>query len=149
MKAEIQPIIKDMLGNLTDSNNYRPITISTNIVKIFEYCTLEHLEYSLPINSMQFGFRRDSLAIMAVTVLKEVIASYNDKGSSVFTAFLDLSKTFNKVNHHILIKKVFNIIAKCLHLLNAFYIKYIVNSSLRFPFHGESGNFWRLGNDVR
>ena len=83
---------------------------------------------------------------MAVTVLKEVIASYNDKGSSVFTAFLDLSKAFDKVNHNILIGKVFNSkmspsIKFGVNWVNSFYNIYIVNSSLKFPLRVSLGAF--------
>ena len=44
LKGEITPIIKGNKGNLTSSQNYRPIIFSSNIFKIFEIHILDVLE---------------------------------------------------------------------------------------------------------
>ena len=43
---------------------------------------------------------------MAIIVLKEVVMNYNSKGSSVYAAFIDLTKAFDKVNHYTLMSKM-------------------------------------------
>ena len=43
---------------------------------------------------------------MCLFLLKQVISQCNSHGSPVFVAFLDVSKTFDKVNHYILFKKL-------------------------------------------
>ena len=44
LKGEITPIIKDNKGDLTSSQNNRPIMLSSNISKTFEIYILEVLE---------------------------------------------------------------------------------------------------------
>jgi len=39
------PVIKDRLGDASSPSNYRPITLSPVISKIFEYCILRKFEH--------------------------------------------------------------------------------------------------------
>jgi len=52
------PLVKDKHGDLNNSNNYRAITISPVISKIFESCVLSKYEAFLFINDLQFGFKK-------------------------------------------------------------------------------------------
>jgi hypothetical protein len=147
LRGEIRPIIKDKLANTDDSNNYRPITISTNLLKIFEYCFVNHLENTLPINNRQFGFRKNTSTLMAAAVLKEIIASYQQKGSRVYSAFIDMSKAFDKVNHYTLLNKLMNtrVSPQIANILNYMYH----NQFVRVSFNNNPGCKWRLCNGVR
>ena len=40
MKTSLVPIIKGKTGDISDSNNYRPITLVTAASKLFEVCIL-------------------------------------------------------------------------------------------------------------
>ena len=101
LRGVIRPIVKDHLGKADDYNNYRPIMISSNCLKIFEYCILGHLQHNLMPDHRQFGFRKHTSTVIAAAVLKETVNSYTTKGSKVYAAFIDMSKAFDKVNHHI------------------------------------------------
>ena len=106
--GEIRPIIKNRLGNMTDSDNYRPVMVSSHFLKLFEYCLSFSLANSLEIHNNQFGFRSHTSTLMTVTVVKETIQSYTDNNSNVFAGFIDLSKGFDKVNHFKLIEKIWS-----------------------------------------
>jgi len=40
----VVPVVKNRLGNLCISDNYRPVTLSPFVSKIFEYCVLHKFE---------------------------------------------------------------------------------------------------------
>jgi len=50
--------LKDKRGNATDINNYRAITLSPSISKLFEMCTLESFSEVLITSPLQFGFKK-------------------------------------------------------------------------------------------
>ncbi len=147
LRGEIRPIIKNSIGKISDSDNYRPITISTNCLKIFEYCISDHLCNSLPLSTRQFGFRKNTSTLMATTILKEIIMNYKDAGSSVYAAFIDLSKAFDKVNHSKLILKLIdsNTSPVIVNILKHIYENQLVSVS----FNDCSSSSWLLGNGVR
>jgi hypothetical protein len=147
LQGEIRPIIKDHLNPADDSNNYRPITISSNCLRIIEYCILGHLQYKLNLNMRQFGFRKHTSTIMAVTMLKETIHSYVNKDSKVFASFIEMTKAFDKVNHNILINKlcesrVSPVIVNVLHNMYS-------NQYVNVIFNEIKSDFWLLCNGVR
>ncbi len=87
LRGEIKPIIKENLGKLDDSSNYRPITISSDCLTIFEYCMLGHLKNRLKLNPRQFGFCNGTSTTIAALILKETIMSYTHKRSKVYALF--------------------------------------------------------------
>ena len=95
----IIPIIKDKNGNASDVNNYRGITISPMISKVFEHVLKEKFAHHLSTSSYQFGFKRKSLTSLAIHCLKETINYYTSHGSNVYCSFLDAFKAFDCLVH--------------------------------------------------
>ena len=56
-ETTIVPIVKNKCGNITDSNNYRPIAVATIISKLFEAVLLLKCELYLTTTANQFGFK--------------------------------------------------------------------------------------------
>ena len=52
----VVPILKDRLGDVSSLDNYRAITISNIISKVFESCLLDKFGDFLTSHDLQFGF---------------------------------------------------------------------------------------------
>jgi hypothetical protein len=143
--GEIRPIIKNKFGDLSSSDNYRPVMNSSNLFKLFEYCILNKL--NIELNTRQFGFRKGTSTVMAATVLKETVSKYIKNNSKVYATFLDLSKAFDKVNHNILICKMK---AKGISpfIINTFDFMYR-NQMVDISFNNSRSESWLIANGVR
>ena len=95
----IVQIVKDHQGNLGDTDNYRGITMSPIISKIFEHMLRILFTKFLSSSKFQFGFKKKSSTLHAVFCLKESINYYCERGSNVFCSFLDASKAFDRLVH--------------------------------------------------
>ena len=113
----IVPIVKNKCGNLSDSNNYRPIALATIISKLFESAILLKCEMFLDTCLNQFGFKKGHSTDMCIYVLKEFIKFYRSRNTSVFVTFLDTSKAYDKIDHWQLFNKLRNIHAPVLLLV--------------------------------
>ena len=93
------PIIKDSHGNHSDVGNYRGITISPIISKIFEHVLKEVFADHLHTTAYQFGFKRKKSTTHALFCLKKTISYFIENGNRVFCSFLDASKAFDRLVH--------------------------------------------------
>ena len=93
-------------GDPEKLENYRPISILPAFSKLYEkvvhnriykYLTNHNLLYN-----NQFGFRRNHSTYMALIQLVNNITSAIDNRESTAGVFLDLSKAFDTIDHHIL-----------------------------------------------
>lgn len=106
--AEIIPIHKS--GNKLLPTNYRPISLISNIAKIFEKLIHKRLYSFIDkqkiLSSKQFGFRKNMGTKEALITLVDKITDGLDNNKKVIATFLDLAKAFDTVNHPILLKKL-------------------------------------------
>ena len=95
----IIPLIKDKNGDAGDVNNYRGITISPIVSKVFERILKSLFNNVLSSSSYQFGFKSGSSTSHALFCLSKTIDYYIDHGSKVYCSFLDASKAFDRLIH--------------------------------------------------
>ena len=91
-------------------NNYRPISLLSNIGKIIEKLMHKHL-HSFPETQncfypAQFGFRLNVSTNNAVKSITENIQTQLDKGKYCARVFVDLRKAFDTIDHNILLRKL-------------------------------------------
>ena len=84
-----------------------PIALSSVISKLFENVILYRLEEYLWTTNNQFGYKAGhSTDLCVLYALTEFIEYFKRRSTSVYVAFLDASKAFDKINHWILFKKL-------------------------------------------
>ena len=108
IKTTIVPIVKNTskCGNISESNNYRPIALATIISKLFKSVLLLKCEDYLSTCSSQFGFKKSHSTDLCIYALKEYIEYYRNRNTSVFVTMLDASKAFDIVNFWLLFEKL-------------------------------------------
>ena len=113
IETTIVPIVKNKSGNLSDSNNYRPIALATIVSKILESVLLIKCGEYLTSCDNLFGFKSSHSTDLCIYTLKEYIENYKNRGTTVFVTFLDASKAFDRLNYWLLFGKL---VKKCVPL---------------------------------
>ena len=63
LEGYIKPSVKNSMGDITDSNNYREIMILNNMLKLMEYCLLPLLQKYTNVSSFQLGYKAHTSTI--------------------------------------------------------------------------------------
>lgn len=95
----IIPIVKDKRGDISSIDNYRPITLSPIVSKLFESLLIEKFSIYMCTDDLQFGFKPGLGCGDAIFALRQAIEYFNERCSNVYIASLDASKAFDRVNH--------------------------------------------------
>jgi len=90
-----------MDGDKTSCDNYRGITLSTVLSKVFELVLMNDLQSYLQSNELQFGFKRKSSCAHAIFALRSVVDHYCKSGSTVTVCALDIAKALDRFDHYI------------------------------------------------
>ena len=107
-KTIVTPVYKK--DDPENPDNYRPISITGAISKVFE--KLLHNQIETYVNEQklytptQFGFRKNFSSIDALLYCTEKFRCYLDENLFVAAVMLDLSKAFDSINHEILTHKL-------------------------------------------
>ena len=120
-RAQITPTFKNK-GSLLSCDNYRPISLLSNINKIFEklFRLYQFLNINNCIYELQFGFRKNHSTNHALFSITEKIREALDQNNFSCGIFIDLQKAFDTVDKEIL-----------LHKLSHYGIRGIANSLFR------------------
>lgn len=106
--AEVIPIYK--AGKKTNVSNYRPISLISNIAKIFEKIMYNRLYNFLKeckiFSEYQYGFMKNIGTVDALCKITDLIYKNLDKSKPIIATFLDLAKAFDTVNHELLLEKL-------------------------------------------
>ena len=107
--ADIVPIYKQGDKHLT--TNYRPISLISNLAKVFEKIIHNRLINFLNDNNVisknQYGFLKNIGTKEALAKVSDLIYSNIDNKLPTIITFLDLAKAFDTVNHKILLSKLY------------------------------------------
>lgn len=106
--GNVTPLYKS--GSRGLSANYRPITLTSHLSKVFEKiirnCMLDFFEENNLLSNNQHGFRRGRSCISQLIAHFERILDELQKGCNVDVIYLDFSKAFDKLDFNTLLTKL-------------------------------------------
>ena len=106
--AKICPIYKG--GDRSLAKNYRPVALTSHLVKIMEKCARNKIMDYLETNNLysvgQHGFRKGRSCLSKLLSHYDWVLQNLAEGRNVDVVFLDFAKAFDKVDHGILLRRV-------------------------------------------
>ena len=93
------PLPKGRFNDLSNSKNFRALTISSLLGKLLDNIILNIESDNLCTNDLQFSFKPKSSTTMCTTMIKETISYFVNKGSNVYGLVLDATKAFDRINY--------------------------------------------------
>ena len=104
----ITPIFKK--GSKSDPANYRPVSLTSHVIKIFERIIrnnmVNYLEENYLLSNKQHGFRKGRSCLTQLLSHYDTILRNLNSGDETDVIYLDFSKAFDKVDHGLLLKKL-------------------------------------------
>ena len=98
MRCTIIPIPKDSRSSLCSSDNYRSLSLSHSICKLFDLLFIHMHKDHLKTCDMQIGFKPNHSTVLCTAIYIETINYYVNEGSNVYSCLLDVSKAFDRVH---------------------------------------------------
>ena len=145
--ATLVPIIKDKLGSISSSKNYRSIAMSSLILKLLDWVVLLLFGDSLGVDQLQFAYQGRASTTMCTWTAVETISYFMRKGSEVFTCLMDMTKAFDLVRHSVLFKKL---ISAGLSLIFVRVLMFIyINQVANVRWNGMFSDIFSMKNGVR
>lgn len=106
--GKITPVAK--ISYAKSPNDYRPVSILSVLSKVFESLLSNqltgYLNNNMLLSPLQSGFRAGHSCSTAAMKVMDDVREQLDKGNMSIMCFLDFSKAFDMVNHHILCQKL-------------------------------------------
>ena len=108
LQQTIVPIFKK--GSRSAPENYRPVSLTSHIVKLFERVLrtilVKHIEENNFLSPHQHGFRSGKSCLTQLLQHFELILDIVENDSNADVLYLDFAKAFDKVDHKILLEKL-------------------------------------------
>ena len=107
----ITPLFKS--GETGDPANYRPVTVTSHIIKTFErvICgkVIWHLEDTQKLLKNQHGFKSGKSCVLQLLQCRRWLLNGLTNGSHLDVICIDFSKAFDKMDHSLLVEKTYQI----------------------------------------
>ena len=84
---------------MSDSSNYRAITLSSLLCTLFDTLIIEKHEDNLITDDLQFGYKKQSSTIVCTPLLQNTVEYYREIDSNWYMLLLDASKPFDRVEY--------------------------------------------------
>ena len=145
--ATLVPIIKDKLGSINNSKNYRSIAISSLILKLIDWIILILFGDTLALDDLQFAYHPGCSTTMCTWAVVETISYFMRNGSEVYTCIMDMTKAFDLVKHSLLFRKLMKAGLSLIFVRMLLFIYIMQPANVKW--NGEISSIFSLSNGVR
>ena len=83
------PIVKDNLGDLASSENYRAIAIGSLLLKLLDWVILLLEGEKLSVDQLQYGNQAISSTTICTWTISTVVEYYNARGRTIYSTAMD------------------------------------------------------------
>ena len=97
LMCTLVPLVKDNLGDITSSDNYRAIAGGCLLLKLLDTIILLLEGDKLECDELQFGYQGKTSTSMCTWTVTAVIDYFNRNGRTVYGCAMDMSKAFDLV----------------------------------------------------
>ena len=104
--ATLVPIVKDKLASINISKNYRSVCITSLILKIVDWITINLFGSALSFHKLQFAYQPNVSSNMCTWAVVETVDYFLRNDSEVFGCSMDKSKAFDLTKFSILFRKM-------------------------------------------
>ena len=94
------------LSKSLTTDDFRGISISPVISKVYEKCILDRYEQFLITSDSQFGFKQGLGCSQAIHSVMNIVNNFTSNGSTINLCALGLSKAFDRMSHYGLFTKL-------------------------------------------
>ena len=102
------PLVKDKLGNINTSKNYRSVAISSILLKLIDWVVILLDGDAIKLHELQFAYQAQCSTVMCTWAALETIDYFLKNGSEVYTCATDMSKAFDLTLHSLMFSKMLN-----------------------------------------
>ena len=145
--CSLLPLLKDNLGDITSSDNYRAIAAGSQLLKLLDIVILILEGDKLKCDQLQFGFQPKASTSMCSWAATAVIDHYNRQGAVVYGCAMDLSKAFDMVEW----LNLFNVLAS--RNVAPVFLRTLLfiysNQTCDVKWNGSCSRSFRVSNGVR
>ena len=100
LHSSMIPLPKGAQADLSNSDMYRSIAISSLLSKILDNVIIERQQDFLSTSNYQIGFKANSSTVLCTIMVNETIQYYIDNGGqAVYLLLFDASKVFDNVSY--------------------------------------------------
>ena len=145
--ATLVPLIKDKLGSINESKNYRSIAMSSLILKLLDWIILLLFGNSLGVDELQFAYQPGSSTSMCTWAAVETIDYFMRNGTDVYACLMDMTKAFDLVKHSLLFKKLISAGLSVIFVRLLLFI--YMNQFANVRWNGSFSDFFSVKNGVR
>ena len=145
--ATLVPIIKDKLGSINSSKNYRSIAISSILLKLIDWIFILLFGVRFGLNDFQFAYQAGCSTTMCTWAVLETVDLYLKNGSDVFSFAMDMAAAFDLTLHSLLFKKMIKAGFPAIFIRLFIYI--YVNQMANVRWNGEISSAFKMTNGCR